>query len=131
MNKSIDQLSNLCDQEVFAYSYNEYFEPLRNFIYYKSGSLTKAEDIAQESFSKAWENCSSVILEKAKSYLYTVAHRIFLNQVKHDKVVLNFEKQSLPEHKSETPEFELIGKEFKQSLNWPFRTYRRFNEKFF
>ncbi|TRX62791.1 RNA polymerase sigma factor [Fulvivirga sp. M361] len=85
-------------------------------MYYRCGDLDKAEDLMQEAFIRLWENCKKVIFEKAKSYLFTTANRLFLNQIEHEKVVLSFEKYSQPQAEVEDPEFQLRGKEFKAAL---------------
>lgn len=77
-----------------------------------------SEDLAQDAFIKLWENCKNVSLEKAKSYLFTVANNLFLNKVSHKKVVLQFEKDSKaqPEVAAKDPLFILEKNEFKQRL---------------
>ena len=54
---------------------------LRNFLFYKFGNLEKAKDFTQEAFVRLWNNCAKVQLEKSKSFLYTVANRLFLDDV--------------------------------------------------
>jgi RNA polymerase sigma-70 factor (ECF subfamily) len=86
-------------------------------MYYKSGNLQRAEDLMHESFIRLYENCTKVIFAKAKSFLYTVANRLFLNEVTHQKVVLNFEKSSnLEKTFNESPDFVMEEKEFKEKL---------------
>lgn len=108
----------ICEEQTFHKVHEDYAAPLRNFLYYKFGSLEKARDCAQESFIKLWENCHKVAFEKAKSYLFTIANRLFLDHVSHQKVVLKFEKH---EAKSSVqmeynPEYIYRGSEFKQEL---------------
>ena len=71
-------------------------------------------DKAQEAFIKLWENCKKVTLGKAKSYLYTVANNMMLNEVKHQKVVLRYQKLQPVEHTNETPEFLMEKEEYFQ-----------------
>lgn len=89
---------------------------LRNFLVYKTGNLQLAEDLVQDAFSKLWENCEKVTLEKAKSYLFTVGNNLFLNQVEHQKVVLKFEKKGHSQRSEETPQFLMEEEEFRQRL---------------
>ncbi len=86
----------------FFFLHKEYAASLRNFLFYKTGSLEKASDFVQEAFMKLWVNCSKVVFSKSKSYLYTIANRIFLDDYDHQKVVLKFEKRSnaIREHQS-------------------------------
>jgi len=108
----------LCSELVFRSVFNAHFKVLRNFLVYKfRGDIETAEDVAQNAFVKLWENCSVLKPEQAKSFLYTTAIRISLNNVKHDKVVANFELQfkSNGAHK-ESPEFLLEETELKIQL---------------
>jgi len=85
-------------------------------MYYRCGELEKAEDLMQEAFIRLWENCKKVLIEKAKSYVFTTANRLFLNDLEHNKVVLNFAKNNAFNSTSESPEFILEEKEFKEQL---------------
>lgn len=111
--------SNLCNPNIFTNFFNQNIKSLRNFLYYKYGDLEQANDIAQESFTKLWENCSKVNLEKAKSYVFTVANNASLNEIKHQKVVLHYQKTI---DKStvyiESPDFQMQESDFKQRLEF-------------
>ena len=45
-----------------------------------------AQDIVQDVFEKLWINRKNVTVEKAKSWLFTTANHLMLNQVKRNKV---------------------------------------------
>ena len=107
---------NICQEKVFQSIFVEQAERLRNFLYYKTGNLQQAEDLMQDAFGKLWENCAKVLLEKAKSFLFTVANNLFLNQVEHQKVVLKFEKRGHSQQSNLTPQFLLEEAEFKKRL---------------
>ncbi len=107
---------SVCDKKVFESIYNDHSKTLRNFIYYKCGDVQQAEDVVQEAFIKLWKNCAKVFVEKAKSFLYTVANNTFLNEVAHKKVVLQHQKSIKNNSTSETPEFILEEKEFMMKL---------------
>lgn len=109
-------LRSVCDEEVFTSLFNSHAESLINFIYYKSGNYLGAEDVMQEAYAKLWKECAKVKVEKAKSFLYTVANNTFLNQVKHQKVVLKFEKLNHKGTTEETPQYVLEEAEFKAKL---------------
>lgn len=112
MNKS------LCEEKAFQEVHKTLASPLRNFLFYKFGDLEKAKDFVQESFIKLWNNCSKVPFEKAKSYLYTIANRLFLDEVDHQKVVLKFQyRQGISESQIESnPEYLYRHQEFKTQL---------------
>jgi len=65
---------------------------------------------------KAWNNCKDVIYEKAKGFLLTVANRLFLNEIRNEKVKLNFESSSEKNRNDQSPEYLLMEDEFKLKL---------------
>lgn len=107
---------SVCEEKNYQRLHKEYGKSVRNFIYYKCGNLEQAEDIVQEAYIKLWENCKSIVLEKAKSFLYTVSQRLMIDQIRHEKVHLNFIKEKLSEETRMDPSFFLIEKEFKEEL---------------
>ena len=110
-------LKSVCEQKNFEEIFNKHSQSLRNYIYYKCGSRQQAEDVVQEAYIKLWNNCSKIMFEKAKSFLYTVANNHFLNEVAHKKVVLEHQRRSLaPNRTIETPQFILEEEEFYQKL---------------
>lgn len=112
-----EPLKSVCEQKNFEEVFNKHSQTLRNYIYYKCGDTQQAEDIVQEAYIKLWNNCTKVIFEKAKSFLYTVANNHFLNEVAHKKVVLEYQKQNTTNNTSiETPQFILEEDEFHKKL---------------
>ena len=111
-----DQQNSVCEEPTFKSVFMKHAEGLRNFMYYKTGNLAQAEDLVQDAFGKLWENCAKVSFEKAKSYLFTVANNLFLNQVEHQKVVLKFKNQPKTTQSDITPQFLMEEEEFRQRL---------------
>ena len=101
---------------IFEAIYNAHAKDIRRFLFYKTQDLDKAEDILQEVFIKLWENCNNVDYDKVKSYIYSIANNIFLNEVKHQKVVQNYGKYNKRESTNESPEFIMLEKEFMEKL---------------
>jgi RNA polymerase sigma-70 factor (ECF subfamily) len=50
-------------------------------------------DLVQDAF-KIWENCSQIDFNKVKTYLLTTINNLFLNTIKHNKVVMAFAKET-------------------------------------
>lgn len=113
---STTPIASVCEEPVFGRIHRDLGTRLRNFLYYKCGDLDLSNDLCQESFVKLWEHCKSVTLGKAKSYLYTVASRLFIDSVRHNKVHLNFVAQRPAQVEREDPDFILSQAEFKQQL---------------
>lgn len=109
--------SDTCKENNFSLFFRNHIKSLRNFLTYKFGNEEQAEDIAQEAFIKLWQNCADVPLEKAKSYIYTIANNSSLNIIAHQKVKLNYQKNNtLNDRSNENPEFLLEEKQFKDKL---------------
>lgn len=114
---STDSLSETCNEIVFSTFFKSHVKTLRNFLFYKFGNKEQAEDLTQEVFIKLWQNCASVPIEKAKSYIYTIANNSSLNEIAHKKVVLEYENNFSGLDKTyENPEFILEEKQFKNKL---------------
>jgi len=108
--------NNICKDKVFRNIFETYAKDLRNFMFYRTQNMPKADDLMQEAFVKLWDNCNRVNIDKVKSYLFTTANNLFLNQVKHEKVVRNYENQVQNRSNVETPEFIAIEKEFMDKI---------------
>nr|WP_321233961.1 RNA polymerase sigma-70 factor [uncultured Psychroserpens sp.] len=109
--------TSLCDEKNYELFFKTHSKVFRNYIYYKCGDLQQAEDIVQDTFIKLWKNCAKVALKKAKSYVFTLANNAFLNQVAHQKVVLEYQRTITTQQTNESPEFILEEKEFLTKLN--------------
>jgi RNA polymerase sigma-70 factor (family 1) len=107
----------ICEELVFSHFFKANVKSLRNYLYFKFGNEEKANDVTQDSFIKLWENCKNVPLEKAKSYVYTIANNASLNEIAHQKVVLRYAQNNVNKDKTNlSPEFLIEEDEFKQKL---------------
>lgn len=107
-----NETQSVCEEKAYKLLFDTHSKTLFNFIYYKCGDIDQAEDLVQEAFIKLWDNCSNVIFNKAKSFLFTVARNLFLNQVAHKKIVLQHKSTLPPGRTYETPEFLMEEQEF-------------------
>lgn len=103
---------NICESKVFESIYNKYAKDLQRFLYYKYGEHFSPDDKTQEAFVKLWNNCKKITFSKAKSFLFTVANNLMLNEVKHNKVVLKYKSEVSDRYENETPEFLLEKEQF-------------------
>ena len=115
MNNS--QSKGICDESLFSTFFKNNVKSLRNYLYFKFGNEEQSNDMTQEAFIKLWENCADVPPEKAKSFLYTVANNASLNQIAHQKVVLNYTKNNtLNDRTNVNPEYIFEEEQFKVKL---------------
>lgn len=108
--------NSVCEEENYNKLYSRDVEKLRNYIYYKCGDLDEANDLVQEAFIRLWNKCKEVLFEKATPFLYTVAQRLFIDKVRKDKVVLNFQKTQSESINKEDPHYLLQTAEFKSKI---------------
>ena len=108
---------NICHSKTFEEIYKNYAKDIRRFLFFKTQDINKAEDLMQDVFIKLWDNCSKVDYDKVKSYMFSIANNMFLNEVKHDKVVRNYNKGNKKTQTNESPEFIMLEKEFMDKLD--------------
>lgn len=107
---------SLCDEITFSKVFREYSKTLYNYLYYKCGNEELAQDIAQESFLKLWQNCAKVIREKAEGYVFMTANNRLLNEYNKQKVRLRFKQITHVDRTLEDPAFLLEHNEFAERL---------------
>ena len=108
---------NICESATFERIYNKYSDDVHNYLYYKYGAQFNPKDKAQDAFVTLWDNCKKVTFAKAKSYLFTIANNMMLNEIKHQKVVLRHQKIGAKHYTNETPEFILEQEEYLDKYN--------------
>ncbi len=109
--------NDVCRESVFSEFFRGHAKSLRNYLVFKFGNENHAEDVTQEAFIKLWQNCKDVPLEKAKSYLYTIANNSSLNIIAHEKVKLNYKNNvAHVDRSSENPEFLMEEEQFRGKL---------------
>ena len=104
------------DLKEFEHLFNQYYDNLKSFVYYKIGVLDVAEDITQETFIKLWERKNEIDKATVKNLLYTIAANLSKNHLKHQNVVLNFVSKQMLKTSTETPQQVLEGAEFEIKL---------------
>ncbi|MCI4669400.1 MAG: RNA polymerase sigma-70 factor [Bacteroidia bacterium] len=107
---------NQTEAAAFKNLFDKYYQAIRNFLYYKSGNIELAEDLTQEAFLILWRKRENIDPDKVKSYLYTIAHNLFLNEVKHQKVVMKYNQQPVTTTSNETPQYLMEEEEFRAKL---------------
>ena len=109
---SEDLHKNICNQNLFKVFFKKHSKNLHDYLYYKFGERLNPQDKVQDAFIKLWENCKKVPPNKAKSYVYTIANNLMLNEVKHKKVKLKYNKNIKENTNKQSPEFLLEEKQY-------------------
>lgn len=108
---------SLCEEEFYKSFYSAHLQSASNFAYFKCGDDALSLDLVQEAFIKIWENCADINPEKAKTYLFTTVNNLFLNTVRHKKVVLAYAESSpYLDKNNQDPEYLMREEEFKKQL---------------
>jgi RNA polymerase sigma-70 factor, ECF subfamily len=63
----------------FSTLYRKYAQDVFRFALYLSGDCSQAEDIASETFVRAWTSAEAIEVATVKGYLFTIARNLFLH----------------------------------------------------
>ncbi len=99
-------------QEVFE----QFYDNIRAYIYFKCSDQDLAEDLAQDTFIKLWENRAKIDRSTVKSYLYTIAGNLTINYLKRQQLKYKFINQAEQGREKSNPEFILEMKEYEAKL---------------
>ena len=74
------------DPEIWHAAFKKYGSSLLAYLKLRTGSREEAEDLLQETFVKAISARETIVdYSKLKSFLFTTAHRTFLNRIRKKK----------------------------------------------
>ncbi len=109
------------DQEKFALLVDKYQGPIYNLVYRLTGNHSDAEDLAQETFIKAYKSLNNFqIKKKFFSWLYTIAINLTRNHLKKKKPLFVENVEDLKSDNRQTaknnPEIDVIKHEQAQAL---------------
>jgi len=99
----------------FKTLFDEHFDPLRNYIYYRCGDAELATDIAQEVFMKLWEKQLNKPPKELIGLLYKMAKDAFISKYRRSKTEQAFIARPPDKAESQSPEEEMNYKELKQA----------------
>ena len=102
-------------QEDFKYCFDKYFDPIRNYIYYRSGDSDLSTDIAQEVFLKLWEKQIEFEENRTKGLLYKIASDHFISSIRRNKVADKYIQSLQFNFKEQSPEETLQYNELKSN----------------
>ena len=116
-------------KEFFKSLFDDHFDSLRNYLYYRSGDKDLATDIAQECFLKLWEKQPVGDSISVRRLLYKMGHDFFISHYRHSKIEKEFAfKQKYSIETSCSPEEELnyleLEKKYGEALSQMPENYR-------
>lgn len=113
-------------KEEFKSLFDEYFDAIRSYIYYRSGDEDMATDIAQETFMKVWEKQLDSNPAKIKGLLYKISGDLFISRYRKITTAVNYRKSLNLNFKEQTPEDDMQYAELKKMYE---EALARMNEK--
>ncbi len=116
--KACRMADSICEEKIFKRLFNELGKPIRDFAYFKSRSLSTAEDVMQETFVRLWKNCGKVNVDKAKAYLYRVAGNLIIDMGRKQTVAAQYlNVVEVETYDNNTPHNVLEENELKSKIN--------------
>ena len=114
-------------QKLFKDIFDNHFDAVRNYIYYRSGDGDLATDIAQDTFMKVWEKQIHFRHNKnIKALLFKIAGDLFISTHRRQKVIANFQLNVKITAEWQSPEDMLQFKELRDKYE---STLKRLPEK--
>ena len=102
--------------EDFRKLFDRYFDEIRRYLYYRGGDAALAEDITQQTFMKLWEKQTIILPGKERALLYKMAANEFIDQVRREKLKIDFTREFTLQEMQDTPESELEIKELEKAI---------------
>lgn len=65
--------------------YQQHYQDVYRYAFWLSGSAADADDLAAETFVRAWTGRDKIRTETVKAYLFAVARNLYLNQQRQAK----------------------------------------------
>ncbi|GMT44172.1 MAG: DNA-directed RNA polymerase sigma-70 factor [bacterium] len=98
----------------FKHLFDNHFNAVRNYIWYRSGNPELASDVAQETFLKLWEKRPYADKTKLKGLLFKMAGDIFISAYRKQTTELKFRTNLKPGIENKTPEEKMHYNELKE-----------------
>ena len=70
------------DRNQYNRCVEQYADRLFRFAFASLRNREQAKDVVQESFARVWEKVETVDYAKAKSYLFTTAHHVMVDEIR-------------------------------------------------
>lgn len=102
------------NKQEFKRIFDDYFDPLRKYIYYKCSDEEVASDITQDIFMRIWEKREQLDSSNIKPLLYKMASDMVISYYRKQTVQLNFEKDVHIQEEVLSPQDEMQFSELKK-----------------
>jgi RNA polymerase sigma-70 factor (ECF subfamily) len=109
------------NQRAFQKLFDQYFERVRNYLFYRCGDPELATDIAQDTFMRIWEKNLKPEKGREKALLFKIAGDLFVSAYRKKQTALKF--AMLAPHEAHNPsadhemDYNELKTRYEQSLN--------------
>jgi RNA polymerase sigma-70 factor (family 1) len=108
-------------KEEFKICFDELFDAIRNYVYYRCNDQHIATDIAQEAFVKVWEKNIKYHPHQTKGLLYKIAKELWISnfrkQQSEEKYRLTLDEKETSENPQENLEFKELKEQYETILS--------------
>jgi len=101
-------------KEQFKTLFDQYFDDIRRYLYYRSGDDDLSTDLAQDTFLRIWEKKLQVQPEKDTALLYKIAGDLFVSHTRREKLRKEAPDRIRFEQSGRSPEEELQFQELQE-----------------
>ncbi len=110
--------NSMLDKRIFKRVFDQYFDSIRSYIFYKCGDTELASDIAQDVFLTVWEKRHTLNLANIKALLYKIANDMFITACRKQNSHINFSKHMTSDDKPLTPDEAMHYENLKDSYEF-------------
>ncbi len=93
-------------KESFKILFEQHFDTIRNYVYYRIGNEELATDIAQEAFMLIWEKQLLKSHDNAIGLLYKISGNILITKYRRQQIEIKFQKSLSSNQLDYSPEDE-------------------------
>ncbi|NQU33501.1 MAG: sigma-70 family RNA polymerase sigma factor [Bacteroidetes bacterium] len=90
-------------RQFFKEIFDNHFDTVRNYIYYRSGDTELATDIAQDAFLRIWEKQIDPYNNNVVGLLIKISGDLLVSNYRKQKVASNFKLNIQPRFDSQSP----------------------------
>jgi RNA polymerase sigma-70 factor (ECF subfamily) len=102
-------------EDQFKELFDRYFDPIRRYLYFRSGDGQLSTDLAQDTFLKVWERGKPLHPDRDYGLLYKIAGDLFVSHIRRVRLSRDiFSELEFP-LRDEGPESELQYRELKEN----------------
>ena len=101
--------------EKFKELFDQNFDAVRNYLYYRSGDAELSTDLAQETFLRLWHKQLGAGHANIRALLYKIAWNLFISHYRREVIMSRLKLRHKPETMTGSPDEPLVFEEMKSA----------------